>query len=113
MDRPTAAKVIADLTKFADWEPADSPRAIAMRDAAEWMRQFAPRHGADDPLDDPALQARSYAIETHAPTKTMRFSIYRENGQKGLLGYTILESPEIYELGTDLIKRYDKLEGID
>jgi hypothetical protein len=112
LDRPSPAKVIADLTKFAEWEPADSPRAITMRDAALALSQLAPRQAGQDPLQDPALHAKSYRIETHPATKELRLAVFRESGHKGVLGYLVLASPEIYDLGTELIKTYDRLEGI-
>lgn len=109
LDRPSPAQVIAALTKFADWEPLDSPRAKAMRDAALTLRQLAPQSGDEDA----ELQAKGYSVETHKPTKELRLAIFKDRDQKALLGYLILESPEIYDLGTELIKHYDKLEGIE
>jgi hypothetical protein len=109
LDRPSPAQVIAALTKFADWEPPDSPRAKAMRDAALTLRQLAPQAGDEDS----ELHATSYAIETHKPTKELRLSFFKDLDQKGLLGYLVLESPEVYDLGMYLIKNYDKLEGIE
>lgn len=99
--------IITELEKFADWEPKDSPRALAMRSAATALRQLS--GGA---IEDPSLQAKSLSIEVEPDTKELRLAIYREHKQEGLLGYLILETPEVYDLGTDLLKRYDKLEGI-
>lgn len=131
MDRPKAAQVtqiiqalaargdkaiaqsIADLDKFANWEPTDSPRATVMREAADILRKLAPRQPGGDPLDDPALQAKSFRIDTETDAKELRLAIYSDWDQKGLLGYMILATPEIYDLGTDLIRRYDNLEGIE
>jgi|ERR1700726_2496128 len=110
LDRPSPAKVIADLTKFADWEPADSPRAIAMRNAVLTLSQLAPRQAGQDPLIDPTLHAKNYSVEAHPATKEVRLAIFREGR---VLGYLVLASPEIYDLGTELIKNYDKLEGIE
>jgi hypothetical protein len=113
MDRPTAQKVIADLTKFADWEPADSPRAAAMREAADVLRQLAPRQSDSDQLEDTALQAVGFRLDVEHESKQLRIAFFKDRGQKGLLGYMVLECPEIYDLGTDLIRRYDQLEGIE
>jgi hypothetical protein len=84
-----------------------------MRDAVECLRRLAPRQSGDNPLDDPAFHANSYSIETHDPTKELRIAFYRDKGQTGLLGYMVLESPEVYDLSKHLTKHYDRLEGIE
>lgn len=104
------AKTIADLEKFAGWEPRESPRAAAMHEAAGLLRLLGPR--PKHVLDDPNFQARGYQIDMDTRNHQLRLSFFRERQQKGPLGFIILEAPEIYDLGRDLIKHYDNLEGI-
>jgi|SRR5579864_5185218 len=111
LDRPSPAQVIADLDKFVGWEADGSPRVAIMREAAALLRRFAPKAGGD-PLEDPDYQARSYRLDTDKREKQLRICFFRDHRQKGPLGYLVLETPEIYSLGTDLIKHYDSLEGI-
>ncbi len=114
LDRPSPAKVIADLDKFAQWEPPESPRAVAMREAAAALRALAPRQPIKNPLDDPEFQACGYKTElSKDDDKLLRLTFYGATGNRRPLGFMILRSPEVYDMSTHLLRKYDELEGIE
>lgn len=101
-----------DLEKFAAWEPADSPRAVAMRDAAKVLASLPTRQRDDDRLDSNAFEIKGYRIDTSDDPKAMRIVFYNLAGQKSVLGYLELSSDGAYNFSSDVLKHYDKLEGI-
>ena len=112
-----AKKVIADLEKFSKWEPPDSPRASAMADAAALLKHadqvFESMYtDTPDTVDDPKLHGHAYGTELDHDNKKVRFTLYRKEGKKGLLGYMVLTTPEVYDIAQKFLEKYDKLEGI-
>jgi hypothetical protein len=101
---PEGLRVRADAMR----KRGDESCARHLELAADALAGPSPR----DPLDDPSFQALSFQIDTTNETRELRLAIYRDRDQKSLLGYMVLTSPEVYELGTDLIRYYDQLEGI-
>lgn len=124
MDRTKAAEVtlppggvvpenlVRDLEKYAAWEPADSPRAVAMRDAAKVLAALPTRQRDADRLDSDAFEVKGYRIDTSAESKDMRIVFFNKVGQKIVLAYLELSSSGAYDFATDVLKRYDVLEGI-
>lgn len=101
-----------DLEKFAAWEPADSPRAIAMREAADVLRKLPVRQRDADRIDNSAFAIQSYRIDTDEESKGLRIVFYNLAGQKSILGFMELRSPAAYDFATDVLKNYDQIEGI-
>lgn len=105
-------KLIGELKKYADWEPPDSPRSKAMREAAEALTVAKKIIADSTPTDDDKLMAKSYRIETSEEYSQLRIYLFNDRAQRNTLGYLQCESAEVYDLGTSLLKHYDKLEGI-
>ncbi len=101
-----------DLEKFAAWEPADSPRAVAMREAAATLRKMPVVMSDHKRIDDAAFAIQSYRIDTSVESKDMRIVFFNLAGQKTLLGYLEMKAPASYDFATDVLKHYDELEGI-
>lgn len=101
-----------DLEKFAAWEPADSPRAVAMRDAAKVLATLPTRQRDKDRLDSDAFEIKGYRIDTSDESKAMRIVFFNLVGQKSVLGYLELSSDGAYNFATDVLKHYDQVEGI-
>lgn len=112
LDRATVTQMIADLDKLAGLGLPDDPRSAAMQSAAAMLRQLAPRQNDIDPLEDPALQAHCYRTDTEPSTKQVRILFFRDRKEECLLGYTIMDTPEVYDMASALMRQYDKLEGI-
>lgn len=104
-NRPTVEKIIADLAKYAGWEAADSPRAATMREAALVLQQLTPNGGYNE-----MLAGDRYSTATHEGDRQMRLTLCKKDK---ILAYIVLEAEEIYELGKNMLKTYDKLEGIE
>lgn len=104
--------LVRELDKMAGWEPADSPRAIAMKQAADVLRDLPTRQTDSQRLDNPLLQAKGYRADTDEENKEARLVFFGDRGQKRVIGYMLLTTPETYDFGTYLLKQYDKLEGI-
>lgn len=64
-------------------------------------------------LNDPAMQARGYRIDTDTDSKTMRIVFFGQHGQTDIRTYMVLDTPESYEMAALILKNYDRLEGID
>lgn len=101
-----------DLEKFAAWEPADSPRAVAMREAAKVLATLPTRQRDKDRLDNDAFEIKCYRIDVSAESKAMRVVFYNIEGQKSVLGYLELSSDGSYNFANDVLKHYDEIEGI-
>lgn len=132
------AKAVAELEKFAGWEPPESPRAAAMLEAAAVLRSadamvdsaneacevatkllekqtaLLERHTAqlEKHNNDPNLEAYAFDTSLNGDEKKMRLSIYRESNKTGLLGYMIFTAPEVYDFAQEFLGEYDQLEGI-
>lgn len=104
--------LVRDLEKFAAWEPADSPRATAMREAAEVLRKLPVRQRDTDRIDNKDFAIRAYRIDTAEEAKEMRIVFYNLAGQKSVLGYLELKAPAAYDFANDVLQHYDQLEGI-
>lgn len=63
-------------------------------------------------LDEEAFAVKSYRVDTCVEEKEMRLCFFGEHGQRRLLGYLTVDSPEAYEFASLVLKNYDKLEGI-
>lgn len=126
MDRPKAAQMtgvypdnmtfnqlLARLDVLGKATPGEA--GIALRTAAEVVGNVvkSTRQGTAAKLENPYFQARSYSTSHDLESGEYRLALFRESGQKGLLGYIILKSPELYDMATDFMRGYDKLEGIE
>lgn len=105
--------LVKRLDSMVGWEPSDSPRAVALKEAADVLRNLPKKLSDERRLDDPAFQSRSYRIDTHQESSTMRIVYYGQSGQKEVLAFAVLSTPESYEMAQAILKNYDKLEGID
>lgn len=121
LDRPEAAQVIGGvvpeglvkrLDAMVGWEPADSPRAAAIKEAADVLRHLPTRQSDEKRLDDPLFLAKGYRIDTDDSAKQMRVVVFGEHGNKRVLSYSLLEANEAYEMASAILKNYDTLEGI-
>lgn len=124
MDRTTTAEIklppggvvpenlVRDLEKFAAWEPADSPRAVAMREAASVLAKLPVRQRDSDRIDSPAFKINSYRIDTDEESKAMRIVFFNLAGEKSTLGYLELSSDGAYTFSHKVLAKYDQLEGI-
>ena len=77
------------------------------------LRAAATRHLSKNPLEDTELEAVSYSTATLDDEKKLRFTLYKNAGQKDPLGWMIPTCEEIYDVAMHLIKNYDRLEGIE
>jgi len=59
--------------------------------------------------DDPELEATAYGTNLEKTTLEAKFSLLRE---RRVLGYLIIPSEKVYDIGTHLLHLYDQLEGI-
>lgn len=110
----TPENIVRDLEKFAAWEPADSPRAIAMREAAAVLRALPVKQSDAKRLDDDAFAIAGYRIDIddESKEKTMRIVFFGDKGNQRVLGYRILNTSDAYDFSTRIMSDYDKLEGI-
>lgn len=104
--------LVKRLDTMAGWEPADSPRAAAIREAADVLRTLPTRQSDGVRLHDPHFQSHSYRIDSNKEEGEMRLVIFRNSGQQQVLGYMVMTTPESYELAQVVLKNYDLLEGI-
>ena len=112
--QPGTHLLIELLSKFAAEDEASSLRRATMLDAVDALRAtIVPRQQPKNPLEDPELQAHSYATSTLIEEKKLRLTLYKNPGQMNPLGYMILTCEEIYDVGMHLIKNYDRLENIE
>lgn len=103
-----ADAALVEQMRASKLDPATIVKDIIAFTAAGMPK--APRQLAKNPLEDPELQAHSYSTATQ--DKNLRFTLYKNSGQRDPLGYMILQCEEIYDVGMHLIKNYDKLENI-
>ena len=113
LQRLTIAQMIANLDKLAGFGSPDDPRSTAIRDAAAMLRELSPRQANVDPLEDPELQAHCYRTDMDTDSKQVRILFFRDRNQQRLLGYMLMDSPEVYDVASTLMRKYDKLEGIE
>lgn len=104
--------LVALLDKMTTWEPSDSPRAAAIKQAADVLRKLPTRQTDADRLDSPAFQSKGYRIDTDVEAKNLRLVMFGASDNKQVLSYTLLDTPEVYEFASKLLKSYDELEGI-
>lgn len=104
--------LVRDLEKYAEWEPKDSPRAIAMRLAADTLKSLPTRQRDHDRLDSKAFEIKGYRLDVAEESKALRIVFFNMIGQKNVLGYLELSAPGAYDFSADILKRYDQLEGI-
>lgn len=104
--------LVRDLLKFAAWEPVESPRATAMREAAAVLAKLPTRQSDDSRLKDKVFAVSGFRIDTSNESKQMRIVFFHKPGNKQVLGYMELESPGAYDFATDVLKYYDQIEGI-
>lgn len=121
LDRPAATEMIGGvvpeglvkrLDTMATWEPDDSPRAAALREAADTLRAWPPKQSDGKRLENPAFEINGYRVDPAENIKQMRIVFYGEHGQKQVLGHLTLDTPEAYEFAALILKNYDALEGI-
>ena len=112
MDRPKVAKVTADLDTQISLAP-EGPACDAMRAARDALRDLQRRlpFARDEAIEDPGLEATGYKTEFDVPQHEMRIAFYR-GAERNVLAWMILKSPEVYDFGTHMIRKYDDLEGI-
>jgi hypothetical protein len=125
------AKAVADLEKFAGWEPPESDRAKAMLEAAATLRSADEMVNAANAAckvasgllekqtallekreSDPEYHANAFSTSVNMEEKKVRFTLYKESNKTGPLGYMILTTPEVYDVAQAFLEEYDKLEGI-
>lgn len=104
--------LVKRLDHIATWEPADSPRALAIKEAADVLRNMPVRLRDSARIEDPRFAIKSYRIDTSVEAKEMRIVLFAEHGQRNVIGVLTFDSPEAYEYATIVLKNYDKLEGI-
>jgi hypothetical protein len=135
----TLPEAIAELEKYAAWEPPESPRAAAILRAVATMKEAneatlaliessknlaektnnllqatAPATSTETgTLDDPGLQGHAYATQYDSERKVARLALYMKPDKKKLLGYILLSTPEVYDMAQNLLDKYDKMEGIE
>lgn len=121
LDRPKATEMIDGvvpeglikrLDSMVNWEPPDSPRAAAIREAADVLRNLPPKQSDAKRLDNLALAIKGYRIDTSEDPKEMRIVFFGLHGQKHVLGYLTFDSSEAYEFASGILRNYDELEGI-
>ena len=93
-------------------ERGDESCARHLELAADEIIRLTPRQSPKNPLEDPELQAHAYGTMTLPDEKKLRFTIYKNSGQTDPLGYMILTCEEIYDVGSHLLKNYDRLENL-
>lgn len=120
VDRPTAAQ----MTEFRAVPESVSPEGLMAR--AEFMRATDPscaRHlelAAEEirklrgqpskkAVEDDADQATRYVTASDVKLKAGTLTLFRD---KKLLGFLIMSVEEVYEIATNLLHLYDKIEGI-
>lgn len=104
--------LVRDLDKMVGWEPADSPRGIAMKQAADVLRNLPTLQSDSKRLENHTLQAKSYRADTDGDNKEMRLVLFGDRGSKRVLGFMLLTTAETYEFAQYLLKQYDTMEGI-
>lgn len=100
------------LVHFQQWVLPGSPIQQALKDAAAALSALPVKSSDASRLKNEAFLAKGYRIETNEKDKEMRLVFYNERGGKGTVAYMVLESPEAYEFATDVLKNYDRLEGV-
>jgi hypothetical protein len=84
-------------------------RNVAMGKAADYYRG-----GNGNRLDDPAYAAQSYQVDVCPEDRCLRIQFFSGPQQQGdMLAYFEMESPDVYDFSTLLMRDYDKLEGIE
>lgn len=104
--------LVKRLDTMVTWEPADSPRAAALREAADVLRKLPTRFGDAARLEDGRFEAKGYRIDSDDDEKQLRLVFYSTAGQRDVLAYMLLDSAEAYEYATAILKNYDRMEGI-
>lgn len=104
--------LVKRLDTMSGWEPPNSPRAEALKEAADVLRTLPTIQKDGERLHDPHFQSHSYRIDSNKEEGEMRLVIFRNSGQKQVLGYMVMTTAESYELAQVVLKNYDQLEGI-
>lgn len=104
--------LVKRLDTIATWEPADSPRAAAIKEAADVLRNMPIKLNDKKRLVSPAFQADGYRIETDVGRKEVRFICYENTDRTNLLAYLVFDSAEAYEFAGTILKAYDKVEDV-
>ena len=88
--------------------------AEKLGEAADTINRLnAARQQPKNPLEDPELQAHCYRTDMDTDSKQVRILFFRDRNQQRLLGYMLMDSPEVYDVASTLMRKYDKLEGIE
>jgi hypothetical protein len=104
--------LVRDLDRMVTWEPADSPRAAAMKQAADVLRNLPTLQSDAKRLENQTLQAKSYRADIDEDNKEARLVFFGDHGSKRVLGFMLMTTAETYELAQYLLKQYDSMEGI-
>ena len=117
MTKYEAASIVPEglvqrLDTMVGWEPPESPRAAALKEAADVLRKLPTRQTDSDRLKDPLFVVEGYRIDTNTEAKGMRIIFFGEPDDKKVLAVTTLRSSDAYEFAQDILKKYDILEGI-
>lgn len=117
-DFPASGIVPEGLVKRLDhiltWEPADSPRGLAIKEAADVLRHMPVKMRDAERMEDSRFAVKSYRVDTSLAedAKEMRIVMYAEHAQKNVIAVLTFDSVEAYEYAQIVLKNYDKLEGI-
>ncbi len=106
-------KVTADLDKLAKLGHPDDPRTEVMQAAADMLRKIPSVKDCVAPLESEDYKAVGYRVDIDSSEGRLRMVFFREHDNKIVLAYMELETHEVYDLASHLLREYDKLEGID
>lgn len=104
--------LVKRLDHIATWEPADSPRAIAIKEAADTLRNMPVRMRDSARIEDERFRVKSYRIDASVEGKELRIVLFADHNQKNVCGVLTFDSTEAYEYAQLILKNYDKIEGI-
>src|SRR3954468_23805605 len=115
LDRTEASEMIIpegliDRLDLFSRETADDPRAAAIKEAADVLRALPGKMSDGKRLESELFAAKGYRIDTNLKDKELRIPIYGAVGNKQVLAYLVLTSPEAYEMAQLILKNYDLLE---
>lgn len=98
----TAAQLVSALTDYSKAAPIPEHRA-AFALAAATIKKLA-RRGVN-----PELEASHYTCQTDDEAHEAKIAFFRGNQT---LSFMILDSPGLYTVANNLLRCYDRLEGI-
>ena len=99
--------ITIDMPEF---EPVRAHYARALTGAANAIRILA-KQKALTPEVNEAYQATGYRFDLNEENHQIRMVFY-QGDQKNVRSFLLMDSPELYDMAHNMLKKYDIIEGI-